>query len=113
MQEIINRHPSTTSQYLLPIINSNKDKQRSQYRYRQSLINHYLKEVGRLAGLTTNLTMYCARHSWATIARDQQVPVSVISLAMGHTNARTTEIYLRSVDISHVDRANEQIIGLL
>ena len=113
MQDIVDRHPSVTSQYLLPLISNNKDKQRSQYRYRQSLINHYLKEVGRLAGLTTNLTMYCARHSWATIARDQLVPMNVISLAMGHTNARTTEIYLRSVDISQVDRANEQIIGLL
>ena len=39
--------------------------------------------------------------------------MNVISRAMGHTNERTTEIYIRSIDINKIDKANEQIINSL
>jgi integrase len=54
--------------------------------------------------------MYCARHTWATVARSLQVPMNVISQAMGHNNERTTEIYIRNVDSDIVDGANAQIL---
>ena len=66
-----------------------------------------------MAGIKTRLTMYCSRHSWATIARELQVPLNVISKAMGHSNEKTTEIYIRSVDTEAVDKANEKVIKLL
>lgn len=113
MQDIINRHPATATGYLLPIIRRNNGKERNQYRHLQSEINRHLKTVARMAGIDEKLTMYCARHSWATIARDIQVPMNVISCAMGHTTERTTEIYLRSVNISNVDKANRRIIAML
>ena len=45
-------------------------------------------------GLTLPLTMYVARHSWASIARDEGIPISVISEGMGHDSESTTQIYL-------------------
>ena len=57
------------------------------------------------------LTMYVARHSWASIARSKNVPISVISEGMGHNSERTTQIYLASIDKSQIDNANVSIIN--
>jgi len=54
--------------------------------------------------------MYVARHTWATIARQMKVPIDIISSGMGHTSEKTTEIYLKSIDMSILDNANWQII---
>lgn len=113
MQEIIDRYPNTRSSYLLPIIVRENTGERNQYRYRQTMINRSLKEVARQAGLDINLTMYCTRHTWATLAREQQVPLNIISSALGHNTERITEVYIKSVDNSTVDKTNERIIQLL
>lgn len=113
MQDIVDRHPNTQTDYLLPIIRKQNGKERNQYRNHQTHINRDLKEIARLAGITINLTMYCARHSWATIAREMQVPMNIISRAMGHHNERTTEIYIRSVDTDTIDNVNKQIMQMV
>ena len=51
-----------------------------------------------------------ARHSWASIAKDLQGPVSAISAAMGHTSESTTRIYLKSFENAVVDRANRAVL---
>ena len=115
MQAIVDRYSNSrkTTTYLLPIIKKENGKERNQYRHIQTLVNKQLKEIAQQVNITMPLTMYCARHTWATVARDMQVPMSVISRAMGHTNERTTEIYLRSIDVSNVDKANEKIMEMV
>ena len=76
-------------------------------------INKSLKEVARLAKVDVPLTLYVARHSWASIAHFQNIPVSVISESMGHESEATTQIYLASLDVSAVNKANSQIIEAL
>lgn len=112
MQRIVNLHPSSTP-YLLPIIHTVGLNERSQYRLKQDRVNRKLKKIAKKAGIRQNLTMYCARHSWATIAREHKIPVSVISHAMGHTNEITTEVYLKTIDSAVIDRCNYEIINLL
>ena len=53
--------------------------------------------------------MYVGRHSWASIAKSRNVPISVISEGMGHDSENTTQIYLASLDTSVVDKANKKI----
>ena len=59
------------------------------------------------ANLAIPLTIYVARHSWASIARSKNVPISVISEGMGHSSELTTKIYLKTLDDTAVDRANK------
>ncbi|WP_302994096.1 tyrosine-type recombinase/integrase, partial [Bacteroides clarus] len=59
-----------------------------------------------------NIT-YTARHSWATAARNHNVPISVISAGMGHTTEKTTQIYLASLESSVIDQANQSILSAL
>ena len=113
MQEITQRYPSKSGYYLLPIIHTQNGKERNQYRHVQTLINESLKTIGKMAKINSKLTMYVARHSWATIARQMGVPLNVISHGMGHSNEKTTEIYLKSVDMTIVDEANRNIMQQL
>ena len=57
--------------------------------------------------------MYVARHSWATIAKSQGVPIGVISEGLGHDSERTTMIYLAALESSAIDKANRKIIKAL
>ena len=63
--------------------------------------------------IKNNFSFYTARHSWATAARNHQVPVSVISAGMGHTSERTTQIYLTMLENSLIDNANRGILKSL
>lgn len=100
----------SATQYLLPIITSPFANERVQYMNALSRVNVALKEVARLVDLQIPLTMYCARHGWASIAKSKNIPLSVISEGMGHDSEETTRIYLASLDTSVVDRANSLIL---
>lgn len=109
MQEIVGKYQKNETDYLLPIIKKMGNEQR-QYRNALRLVNNKLKEIATMAGLQVNLTMYVSRHSWASIAKNKNVPLSVISEGMGHDSEATTQIYLASLDHSLVDKANEMIL---
>lgn len=110
MQEIVEKHNhNNTSPYLLPIL-KNSDKNKSQYKNALSRTNKFLKEIARLSGISIPLTLYVARHSWASIAKSQNIPIAIISEGMGHTSEATTRIYLASLDNTKLDKANAKIL---
>ena len=110
MQEIVEKYNTDyCSPYLLPILKYPYDN-RSQYKNVLFKTNKYLKEVAKMAGIFVPLTLYVARHSWASIAKSKNIPISVISEGMGHDSEMTTQIYLASLDNAVVDRANAQIL---
>lgn len=112
MQEILDKYPANETGYLLPIIKI-PDGERKQYRNMQRLVNNKLKDISVMVSLQMNLTMYVSRHSWASIAKSQNIPLSVISEGMGHDSENTTQIYLASLDNSMIDKANELILKKL
>lgn len=112
MQEIVERYSKGGSAYLLPII-TKTGNERQQYQSYQRLINHHLHTLSELLGLERPLTMYVARHSWASIARGKGVSLQVISGALGHDNEQTTQIYLSSIDTSAIDAANKSLLDEL
>ena len=97
--------------YLLPIIRDGEAHARSAYRNVQYKVNQSLKEIGKMLGLKMPLTMYVARHSWASLAKSKEVPLSVISDGLGHASERVTRIYLSTLDMNAVDEANRMIIN--
>lgn len=113
MQLILDKYPENRSDYLLPIIRNPCTNERSVYRNAGYNINHNLKKIAGMVGVTIPLTLYVARHSWASVAKAKGVPVSVISEGMGHDSETTTQIYLASLDTSVVDKANSLIIKSL
>ena len=116
IEEIIKRYePSVrNSPYIFPIITSNDPEEAfRQYQTALGYHNRKLKKLGKLTGENLRLSSYTARHSWATVARNHNVPLSVISAGMGHTSEKTTLIYLESVENLLIDKANEDILKAL
>ena len=111
MEEIVAKYEShSATQYLLPIITVLHTDERVQYKNALCRVNIALKEIARLVGLVLPLSMYCARHAWASIAKSKNIPLAVISEGMGHDSEETTRIYLASLDTSVVDKANSLIL---
>ena len=114
MQRILNRWPNDTRpEYLLPIIVKTGVDDVRQYRTELFKVNKSLKTIGEMVGSEIPLTLYVARHSWATIAKDKGVPVHIISEGMGHTSESMTMVYLGSIGQGQIDKANKRIISLL
>ena len=113
MQQILDIYPDNNSDYLLPIIKNGNSKERYAYKNAGEKINLRLKKIGEMLKVDLPLTMYVARHSWASIAKAEGIPIGVISEGLGHEKESTTRIYLASLDTSAIDRANEIILGLL
>ncbi len=122
MQDIIDKYQAQTaaSPYLLPFLvgdsphkHSNWQDEQRLYHNAESCIAYHLKKLGAKIGIKGKLTLYVARHSWATAARDHKVSLSVISEALGHNSESTTKIYLRSIQNSEVDEANAKILAAI
>lgn len=111
-QKILDRyaHQMENRSYLLPIIKEEDGTEYKQYQRMQININRALKKIGEMAELKMPLTTYVARHTWASVARDMNIPIAVISEGMGHNSIKTTQVYLNSIDISRINEANKRII---
>lgn len=82
----------------------------------QRQINDKLAEICKDKAMKIEkVTTYFARHSWATIARnDLDISKDDISLALGHKDPskKVTDIYLNE-DFSFIDNANRKVIDYL
>lgn len=92
MEEIINRYaPSCNGNYLLPILSETDIvKSRLQYKNESRKFNTQLKKLGEILELPIKLTMYVARHSWATAAQKIYIQTSLLirMLWEGKVNVR-------------------------
>jgi integrase len=61
-------------------------------------INKYMKRIGEKLQLSKLPTCNFARHTYSTVLKRANVPIEVISEALGHFSVKTTEIYLDSFE---------------
>lgn len=113
MQRLVEKYAGYHPDYLLPIFREGGVAIYRQYKNAAHRINQHLKRLGRLLGLSDPLTLYCARHTWASLARERGIPLAIISEGLGHDSETTTRIYLISLDTSRVDQANRMMIDFL
>ena len=93
--------PSTTPKdgKLFPILSNQK-------------MNAYLKEIADVCGLQKRLTFHLARHTFATMSLSKGVPLESVSKMLGHTNIKTTQIYVR-ITSKKIEHDMEQLAGKL
>ncbi len=97
------------SPYLFPIITIIGKRERLQYETGLRTQNQRLKELARRAGIHINLSTHVSRHSWASIAKGENLPLWVISEGLGHASEKTTYTYLAQLERSRLDMANDMI----
>lgn len=98
--------------YVFSCIHGVDEEQEKSYHLAYEKINRALKLIAKELGININLTSYVSRHSWANIAKNSDVSVSVISEGMGHSSERMTNIYLRSFSNPVLDDANAKVTDL-
>lgn len=109
IKKLVDAYSDKDSPYLLPIITGSGKHERKQYEAALRRTNNALKNIAGMIRLPVPLTTYVSRHAWASIAKSKNIPVNVISDALGHDSIATTQIYLASIDASVIDRANDLI----
>lgn len=107
------RLSDASSPYLLPFIRRVGGDEQAYREYQLALrkLNGYLKQLARQLGLTSALSSYAARHTWATMAYYCEIHPGIISEAMGHSSITVTETYLKPFHEKRIDAANRQVIS--
>lgn len=100
--------------YLFPILDTRIHKTAIQKQNRIHKIlgktDKELKEIAEICKISTNLTTYVARHSFATVLKKSGVNVSLISEALGHSDINTTQIYLDCFENEQIDEAFKNLL---
>jgi integrase len=111
LRELIDKY-SNGGEYVLPILTSGSKTLYGQYQNALRRHNRQLSSLSSELKLPCRLTSYVARHSWATIAHNSGVPVSVISEGLGHGSEKITYTYLAALEPSVLNAANERVTAL-
>lgn len=111
MWDILHRLGRHDGEYIFPIITAFDEKEvYLQYKKALNCYNRCLKKLAKQAGIETKLTSYCVRHTWASVAFQQNIELPVISKALGHTNPNTTLVYIKELDDQRLEEANKQLL---
>jgi len=70
------------------------------------------KLITKRIGLFPNISLYWARHSWATTAAELDIPKETIAAALGHGGYSVTDTYIK-FDMKKVDEANRKVIDYI
>lgn len=112
MQEIINRYISNDREYVFPFLSSSdEDIAYKEYQQKMSYYNRTLKILGKKVGICRSLSSYVPRHTWATLAFRSAADLLVISQALGHTDTKTTRIYVKDIGSNKQDTVNKELLN--
>jgi len=99
--------------YVFPILNASHDTEVKIYNRIKKVrkqVNASLRGIGEHLGLSVKITTYVARHSFASVAKNElKVSESMISEMLGHQDLETTKAYLAQWPDEDKDKA---VIGL-
>jgi integrase len=114
-QEILDYYiPGKSSDdYVFPILSGKASPERIIMDINNARKNftNYLNLVAIEAGIEAHLTSYTTRHSWASLANENDVNITITSHGLGHADIKTTQIYMRNIINDEIDTANELITG--
>ena len=100
LQEL-SSHTRPDSPYLFPFLSGTQRGEAAYREYKSSLarFNQRLRALARAAGITATVSSYTIRHSFASILKELDVPIEMISELLGHKSIKTTQIYLKSFSL--------------
>lgn len=103
----------SSSDFIFPIIK--RDTFELQYKdvlWARKRYNKGLKEIAIKCKINQRLTSYVSRHSFATQAMLQDVPLQAISAMLGHNRLSTTQIYLKTLPNEILDNYNRDLVDI-
>lgn len=115
IRTIIEKYSSdSNSKFIFNILKQNEFKpnyiQNKKNKYLGKYINPYLKNIFENCNINKHITYYCARHSFATILKFNNVSIEIIREALGHKDIQSTMSYLNTLPENKLDSVIENII---
>lgn len=115
VNELLKLYHREESEYLLPQFGLDgipESRVRHQTNLGLKFTNRYLKQIGNELGITSTLTTYVARYSWANIAKSLGYSKDLIAEALGHSYGNAvTGIYLEGYGDEVIDNANAHVLS--
>lgn len=75
-------------------------------------INEPLKKIIKELEIPKNITYYCARHSFATQLKFNNISIDITKEALGHKDIKSTMAYLNSLPSKKLDQIIEDVLVL-
>lgn len=121
-QTIINKYHLNNSPFVFPVFEglptvsgdlSNWSKQHSNRKQDfNKKLNNGLNGISKKLGVSFKITMYWARHSFATIMTQNGESVETISALLGHKDIKTTQGYLGRLDMKKQQQISVDLSNL-
>ena len=112
--KIINYASAPDSFYLFNIIHNNQNSEiyinNKKEKYLKIFINKPLKKIITDLDIKKKITYYCARHSFATILKFNNISLDIIKEALGHKDIKSTMSYLNTLPSNTLDKMIDDII---
>jgi len=103
----------SSTDFIFPIIK--RDTFELQYKdvlWARKRYNKGLKQIAIKCKINQRLSSYVSRHSFATQAMLQDVPLQAISAMLGHNRLSTTQIYLKTLPNEILDNYNRNLVDI-
>lgn len=113
---ILNKYKQErTTEFVFPIIKyANLDplefekiRERSLRKY-----NKDLKNVAKICKIDSKISSYTLRHTYATVMKNLNISTDIISEAMGHSDLKVTQNYLKEFGNDVLDKEHEKLLDI-
>lgn len=100
LQSIVDNYGTRkiSNSYVFNVLPANATEKETLQKVRSKIasVNTSLKKIAEKVGITTDISTYYARHSFANNQMNAEVPLAYISKQLGHSNLAITQDYLDS-----------------
>ena len=113
--DILEKYGSTEdSKYLFNILNTENPTQVYLKNRSKKVLTYYvnqqLKEIMKELEINKNISYYCARHSFATVLKFNNISIETIREALGQKDIKSTMSYLNTLPDNKLDKIIEDVI---
>ena len=115
--EVIKRwgnDPKNLGDYVFPFFDGLEKKSLKERGRKKDItkkINEGLKKIKTDLGIMIPLTTYVARHTYATIMTQNNMPLITLKSQLGHSSITTTEKYIGSLGLKNLVEITDRLTG--
>ena len=98
--------------YIFPFFNNLEKKSKAERSRKKEInkrINEGLKKIRQDLDIGIDLTTYVARHTYATIMIQNNMPLTTLKSQMGHSTITTTEKYIGSLGLKNLIEISDKL----
>lgn len=109
------RNSNKDSKYIFPVLNEDihitPEQIKTRIKTALKKLNYDLKIIGNILEISTKITSYVSRHTFASVLVKTGTNFFTIGEMMGHSDLQTTKIYIQDLDFSEKIEASKNLLN--